>query len=112
MNTLNREELKARLITEGYAEQYGFEQTIDRLMNFDGKPKDMLKEWMETGEVPEFEAIQDIDIVFLRNKLRMKDPAIIIAYAMLLEDPHSNGMYLKRLAGNRMIYFPDKKNNL
>lgn len=43
MNTINREELKVRLITEGYADQYGFEQTIDRLMNFDGKPKEMLK---------------------------------------------------------------------
>jgi hypothetical protein len=78
MNILNREELKARLITEGYPE-HGFEQTIDRLMNFDGKPKDMLKKWMETGKVPEFEAIQDIDIAFLRNKLGMKDTAIIIA---------------------------------
>jgi hypothetical protein len=110
MNTISKEELKARLLKEGYTEQYGFEQTIDRLMNFDGKPKDMLKEWMETGIVLKFEAIQDIDIAFLRNKLKMKDPAIIIAYAMLLSDPQSNGMYLKRLAESRIIYHPSPDN--
>lgn len=109
MNTINREELKVRLITEGYADQYGFEQTIDRLINFDGKPGEMLKTWMKTGEISEFEAIQGIDVTFLRNKLRMKDPAIIIAYAILLADPQSNGMYLKRLAESRIIYHSDKE---
>lgn len=39
----------------------------------------------------------------------MKDPAIIIAYAMLLADPQSNGMYLKRLAESRIIYHSDKE---
>ena len=104
MNTTNREELKARLIAEGYAGQYGFEQTIDRLINLDGKPKEMLNEWMETGKISEFEAINDIDVSFLRNKLEMKDPAIIISYAMLLANPQSNGMYLKRLVDRKIIF--------
>ena len=39
----------------------------------------------------------------------MKDPAIIIAYAMLLDDPKVNSEYFKDLSENRVGFYPNGK---
>lgn len=104
MNTIDRKELKNRLIQEGYVEAFGLDQTIDRLLNLDGKAEKMLKAWMEEGVIPEFDEIEGIDSKVLREKLSMKDPAIILSYGMLQKDPKANSIHLKNLLTRRMIY--------
>ena len=75
MNTIDRQELKNRLIQEGYVEAFGLDQTIDRLLNLDGKAAEMLKAWMDEGIIPEFDEIEGIDSKVLREQLKMKEPA-------------------------------------
>lgn len=95
MNTINRQELKKRLIQEGYVDANGLEGTIDNLLNLDGKAGEMLVEWYNHGIRPEFEAIEGVDSTWLRDTLKMKEPAIILSYGMLLRDPKVNGAHLK-----------------
>ncbi len=81
-----KEYIKKRLLADGYAAENGLEQTVENLMNLQGESMQMLKVWLDTGRVPDFEPIEGIDKAFLRKKLKMKDPAIILARAMLQTD--------------------------
>lgn len=98
MNTINRDKLKELLLEEGYIESNGIEMTLDNLMNLTGDAAEMLKEWMETRKVRKFEPIEGIDRNFLRNEMKMKDPAIILAYGMLTSDNPKYNAYLLRRA--------------
>ncbi len=104
MNTIDRQELKNRLIQEGYVEAFGLDQTIDRLLNLDGKAEEMLKAWMEEGAIPEFGEIEGIDSQILREKFKMKEPAIILSYGMLQKEPKLNSIHLKNILRNKTIY--------
>lgn len=96
-NTINRTELKDLLLNEGYIESNGIETTLDNLMKLTGPAADMLQEWIATGKVRDFESIEGFDRSFLRNKMKMKNPAIILAYGMLLDNPKYNAMLLRRI---------------
>lgn len=97
---ITKDILRERLLEEGYVEK-NLDRTIDNLMNLQGKARQALNEWLETGKVVNFEAIEGVDRRFLRDNLKMKDPAVILAYGMLLAEPKYNAMYLKRLAFRR-----------
>lgn len=108
MGNIDREQLKKRLLDCGYIADFGIERTIDNLLNLEKLDnKDaykMLEEWMATNKLRKFEPIEGIDMKFLRNKLRMKDPAVILAYGMLLYDPKRNAMILKRELDRRNAF--------
>lgn len=108
MNTIDRNELRERLIDCGYVPEFGLENTIDNLMNLKNIDNQdaylMLQEWMNTGKVRKFEPVEGIDLKFLRDTLKMKAPAIILAYGMLLYDPVRNALFLKRQADKKQIY--------
>jgi hypothetical protein len=104
MNTIDKQELKNRLIQEGYVEAFGLDQTINRLLNLDGKAAEMLKAWMDEGIIPEFDEIEGIDSKVLREQLKMKEPAIILSYGMLQKDPKINSIHLKNILRNKMVY--------
>ena len=98
MNTnIDRSKLKHLLINEGYIDSNGIEMTLDNLMNLTGLAAEMLEEWIKTGKVKQFEPIEGFDRNFLRNNMKMKDPAIILAYGMLLDNPKYNAMQLRRI---------------
>lgn len=110
MDNIDRNELRRRLIECGYIEDYGIDRTVDNLLNLekleDKSAYEMLKEWMLTGKLRKFAPIEGIDIKFLRNNLKMKDPAIILAYGMLLFNPKQNAVVLKREASRRNVFTP------
>lgn len=108
MNTIDRQELKNRLIQEGYVETFGLDQTINRLINLDGKAAEMLKAWMDEGIIPEFDEIKGIDSKVLREQLKMKEPAIILSYGMLLINPDANSIHLKNLLKRRTVFRPNQ----
>ncbi len=99
-------ELKQRLLSEGYADNKVTDETVKRLLSFEGKPARMLAEWVHEGQSPVFGDINGVDSDFLKEKLGMKDPALIISYAMLEKDPVENASYLKNLAQNRVDFHP------
>ncbi|MBE6336270.1 MAG: hypothetical protein E7066_06310 [Lentimicrobiaceae bacterium] len=103
-NNINRDELKKRLLNEGYIESNGIEMTLDNLLNLTGDAADMLEEWMKTGKVRRFEPIEGFDRVFLRNEMKMKDPAIILAYGMLLDNPKYNAVMLHKMHERQRKY--------
>lgn len=112
METIDRNELKKRLIDCGYIPEFGLDNTVDNLLNLKNIENPdayrMLVEWMETGKLRKFEPIEGIDLRFLREKLRMKDPAVILAYGMLLHDAKRNAMFLKRQVDRRNVFVPAK----
>lgn len=101
--------LKQKLLAIGYTDDENLDQTVRRLLSMDGKAKEMLQNWMENGSSPSFEAIGGVSSDFLRERLAMKDPAVIIAYYMLLLDPEDNSRYFKHLADTLVDYFPPKE---
>lgn len=104
---MNAEELSKILVErEGYPDNGTTLATARRLLGFGGKAAEMLSRWIKDGEKPEFEAIEGVDSNFLRSRLDMKDPAVIISYAMLEADPKENAEYLKHLATDRIIFRP------
>lgn len=103
-NNINRNELKERLLNEGYVESNGIEMTLDNLLNLTGDAADMLKEWMETGKVRKFEPIEGFDRNFFRSEMKMKDPAIILAYGMLLDNPKYNAVMLHKMHERQLKY--------
>lgn len=105
---MEKKTLKQRLIDDGYPETPGLDATVDRLLNFKGNPAQMFEEWYTTKKLPTFEPIDGIDAQYLRQNLRMKDPAIIIAYAMMIDNRKENVPYLKELAQNRIIFIAPK----
>lgn len=98
METINNMTLRECLLEVGYPDTLITDKSVEHLLNLKGVAAEMLKTWMETGKVTKFEAIEGIDRNFLRDNLKMKDPAIIMAYGMLLENPKYNAMLLKRKA--------------
>lgn len=110
MKMLKREELRERLIEEGYVPEFGLEKTIDNLLHLkelDNKSAyEMLIEWVETGKIHKFEPIEGIDLAFLRSKLKMKKPAIILAYGMLLYEPKRNALFLRQQFNRINSYLP------
>ncbi len=113
MNAIDRNELKERLIDCGYIPEFGLEKTIDHLLNLknieNSDAYKMLEEWISTCKIRKFEAIEGIDLKFLRDTLKMKDPAIILAYGMLLHDPKRNAIFLKRQVDRRHIFTLGKR---
>ena len=99
MNEITKEDLRKRMLEEGYKEEYGLDETMDRLLNLKGDAKHKLYEWLYEGIIPEFKAIEGVDSIRLR-KMGMKEPAIILSYAMLLYDPEINSMHLRNLLKN------------
>lgn len=108
MNTINKNELRERLIDCGYIPEFGLDNTVENLLNLKNIENSdaylMLEEWMETNKIRKFEPIEGIDYKFLKDTLKMKDPAIILAYGMLLHDPKRNAMFLKRQADKRNVF--------
>lgn len=107
MNTINKEKLRERLLQEGYIEANGLNGTIDRLVNLKGKALEMLVNWIDKGIIPEFEEIEGVDSTFLREQLEMKEPAIILSYGMLLNDPKDAAEKLKSLVTDRFDFYPN-----
>lgn len=108
MKTIDKNELKQRLIDCGYIPQFGLDGTVDNLLNLqyidNPDAYNMLVEWMETNKIRKFEPIEGLDLKFLRDILKMKDPAIILAYGMLLHDPKRNAIFLKRQVNKRNVF--------
>ena len=98
MENITKEQLRERLLEAGYPDTPLADKTAEHLLALTGDAARMLASWLETGRSPKFEAIEGIDHRFLRDKLKMKDPAIILAYAMLCDNPKYNAMLLKRKA--------------
>ena len=108
MSAIERQVLKNLLLQEGYVEEYGLDNTIDNLLNLDGKAAEMLKAWVNKGEKPEFDVIEGIDSRILREEFKMKEPAIILSYAMLLKDSKINSIHLKKLLNRRLVFTPNQ----
>lgn len=101
--------VRLRLREAGYPDTPGLDKTVNRLVSLEGEAKAMLNKWLRNDEKVSFSEIEGIDSAFLRNNLEMKEPAIIIAYAMLKSDPISNSEYLKNLVTNRNLFKPNKQ---
>lgn len=98
-------QIKDRLLQEGY-NQNNLEDTISYLLSLGGDPKIMFERWLKENVKVEFNDIQGIDDKFLREKLQMKEPAIVIAYSMLIDSPEENSLYFRELANNRIEFHP------
>ncbi len=98
MTKINHDTLKEQLLEIGYVDAPITEKTIEHLLQLKGEAASMLEKWCKSGRVPNFNAIEGIDKKFLRDTLKMKDPAIIMAYGMLLDNPKYNAMLFKRKA--------------
>lgn len=115
MKPIDRNQLKDRLIDCGYGfvPQTVLEQTVDNLLNLEKLENpaayEMLVEWMTTTKLRKFEPIEGIDQKFLKEKLKMREPAIILAYGMLLHDPKRNALFLKRQVDKRNLFKPENK---
>ena len=107
LNNMNKELVKQKLLEAGYSDTQALDATINRLCDLKGKPNELLVSWIYEGKTPIFEAIEGVDSSFLRDKLCMKEPAIIIAYAMLLNDAKENSDYFKHLAENKIGFYPN-----
>lgn len=115
MNKVDRNILREKLINEGYIQEYGLELTIENLINLqnieDKSAYEMLIEWMNTGKVRKFEPIEGISYAFLRDTLKMKKPAIILAYGMLLYDPKRNATFLRNQVDRKKCMTMNCPNN-
>ena len=113
MAEIDKNQLRNRLIDCGYIESFAVDNTVQNLLNLkkleDQRAYMMLEQWMQTGKLQKFEPIEGIDIKFLRNTLKMKEPAVILAYGMLLFDSKNNAIILKREAQRRQKFQPFKK---
>lgn len=98
--------IKSHLLKDGYHDNSSTNETARRLLSLSGEPASMLSAWVENGTIPTFEAIQGVDSTFLIDMLHMKSPALIIAYAMLKDDPTENASYFKKLADNIIGFYP------
>lgn len=107
MSTIDKNTLRERLVDCDYVPEFGLDSTVANLLNLQNLENkaayNMLEEWMTTGKLRAFEPIEGIDIKFLRD-MKMKDPAIILAYGMLLHDPKRNAVFLKREASRRQLF--------
>lgn len=98
MTKITHNTLKELLLEAGYVDTPITEKTIEHLLQLKGEAASMLEKWCESGRVPSFNPIEGIDKKYLRDTLKMKDPAIIMAYGMLLDNPKYNAMLFRRKA--------------
>ena len=68
METIDKAKLISRLQQDGYADYKGKNETINRLLNLTGKPKEMLIKWINTGEIENFEPIEGIDVTYFKKE--------------------------------------------
>lgn len=106
---MNKEIVKQKLLEAGYSDTQALDATINRLCDLKGKPNELLVSWIYEGKTPIFEAIEGVDSDFLKDKLCMKDPAIIIAFSMLIDEPKENSAYFKHLSENKVGFYPNGK---
>ena len=99
-NTISIQQLKKRLSLEGYRGAL-LDQTAGDLLKLDGKAAAMLHSWLNYGVSPDFDDIVGVNSRLLREQYRMKEPAIILSYGMLLNNPVQNSSYLKKLLSRR-----------
>lgn len=99
-DVINRQQLRKHLIQEGYTGALLY-QTADNLLKLDGKAAEMLRSWLKYGTSPEFDNIEGINSTFLREQLKMKAPAIILSYGLLMNNPSRNSRYLKSLLSSQ-----------
>ena len=85
-NAISTQKLKKRLFQEGYKGAL-LEQTAGDLLKLDGKAAEMLHSWLDFGTKPEFGDIAGLNSSILRNHYKMKAPAIILSYGMLMNNP-------------------------
>lgn len=93
---IDRISLRQRLSREGYPEQM-LDSTVHNLLQLEGKAAHMLEAWLHKGIKPEFGDIEGVNSDILRNRLKMKEPAIILSYGMLVNNPSGNSGYFKNL---------------
>ena len=101
--------ISLRLRESGYPDTPGFANTVNRLASLQGEAKIMLDGWLRNDEKVCFPEIEGINADYLRKHLEMKEPAIIISYAMLKADPIANSEYFKNLATKRNIFKQNKQ---
>lgn len=94
--TIDRISLRQSLIREGYPEAM-LDSTVHNLLQLEGRAASMLYSWLNKGTKPEFDDIEGINSDILRNRLKMKEPAIILSYGMLVNNPSRNSRYFKSL---------------
>lgn len=92
-NAISIQKLKKRLSIEGYRGVL-LEKTAGDLLKLEGKAAEMLHSWLEYGIMPEFSDIEGLNSNILRNHYKMKAPAIILSYGMLMNNP-ALSRYLK-----------------
>lgn len=109
LDKMDEKTLKSRLIEDGYADNDTTAETAKRLLSFKGRAAQMLDEWLLNETMPHFEPIDGVGSDFLLSKLKMKAPALIIAYAMLEADPLENSNYFKHLSENIIGFYPPKQ---
>lgn len=109
LDRMDEKTLRDRLIEDGYADNNTTDETAKRLLSFKGRAAQMLNEWFSNGTMPHFEPIDGVGSDFLLSKLKMKAPALIIAYAMLEAEPAENSNYFKHLSENIIGFYPPKR---
>lgn len=81
------EEIKERLLEEDYPNNQVILESVTRqILALKGEGEKAFVNWFETKSVPSFD-IEGITPSFLRKYHSMKDVAIILAYARLVEEP-------------------------
>lgn len=90
--------IRMRLAECGYPKTSQTDATVGRLCTLCKESRVLLIDWLRTNLPVSFSSIQGIDSTFLREQLGMKEPAIIIAHQMLLDDPVENAAYFRHLA--------------
>lgn len=109
---MDKEMLRKALIKEGYQNTTALDATINRLLALRAEPCALLEAWLYKDIEPQFDAIEGIDSVFLKEKLQMKNPAIILAYSMLLDSPKENAAYFIYLSENKIGFYPSQVKSL
>ncbi len=110
-DVIDRQQLRKRLIEEGYSGALVY-QTTENLLKLNGKAAEMLHSWMKFGTTPEFDYIEGINSAFLREHHKMKDPAIILSYGLLMNNPSLNSRFLKNLPSDQYRMNVASKANL
>ncbi len=101
---MERVQLEKFLKGEGYDNPQILQNTTDKLLSLSGICANMLVDLVESGNLPTFASVNGVDDTYLRDRLQMKSPAIIIAYAMLLDDPIGGSEYFKNLAEKKVVF--------
>ena len=90
------EELRKRLLETDYPnDEKVLNVVVERIRNFGDDARSMFDNWWNTSKIPAF-VIDGINPAFLRNRHKMKDVAIIIAYDWLSKEPKEAARLLKK----------------